>query len=113
MHGVQDLLFPNMKYHYHGQDGNYNYKITSDSYVIVKKTHENTVNVNPIAIKYKSSQKKFALLHYYLALQTPMKYYNMTNIMRGRVRRVSGEHVDKALKVWNSDSHYSLVEYYL
>lgn len=99
MHGVQDLLFPNMKYHYHGQDGNYNYEITSDSYVIVKKTHENTVNVNPIAIKYKSSQKKFALLHYYLALQTPMKYYNMTNIMRGRVRRVSDEHVDKALKV--------------
>lgn len=101
MHGVQDLLFPNMKYHYHGQDGNYNYKITSGSYVIVKRKR---TKILLMSTQLQSSisrhkKKKNCITTYYRALQTPMKYYNITNIMRGRVRRVSDEHVDKALKV--------------
>lgn len=64
MHGVQDLLFPNMKYHYHGQDGNYNYKITSDNYVIVKRKRTKILLMSTqLQSSISRHKKKIALLH--------------------------------------------------
>lgn len=76
MHGVQDLLFPNMKYHYHGQDGNYNYKITSDSYVIVKKKRTKILLMSTQLQSSISRHKKS--LHYYITTLLYKRQWNIT-----------------------------------
>lgn len=94
------FCFQKMEYHYHGQDRNYKYKSTSDNYVIMKRKHMKILLMSTQLQSSISRHKKNACTTtYYRVLQTPMKYYNITNIMRCSLRSVSDEHVDKAVKV--------------